>query len=147
MTATPQTQPNVQQVVPFFTVADMRASLKFYVDGLGFTMTQKWESDGKVRWCALALGRAALMLQERSASRTPPGQVGTDVISYFICQDALAIYRDVTGRGVQAPQEPVVANGMWLFLLNDPDGYRIAFESRTSVREGTTMSEHEWSQS
>jgi len=29
---------NVKQAVPFFGVTDIQASLKFYVDGLGFTM-------------------------------------------------------------------------------------------------------------
>jgi catechol 2,3-dioxygenase-like lactoylglutathione lyase family enzyme len=30
---------NVEQAVPFFMVSDMDASLRFYVDGLGFEMT------------------------------------------------------------------------------------------------------------
>ncbi len=29
---------NVKQAVPFFGVANMESSLRFYVDGLGFTM-------------------------------------------------------------------------------------------------------------
>jgi lactoylglutathione lyase len=57
---------NVQQAVPFFGVSNMEASLRFYVDGLGFEMTKKWtpDGDGKVRWCWLQLGSAALMLEE-----------------------------------------------------------------------------------
>ena len=37
--------PNVRQAVPFFHVKDIEASLRFYVDGLGFTMTRRWEPD------------------------------------------------------------------------------------------------------
>ena len=33
---------NVKQSVPFFMVTDMQASLRFYVDGLGFTQTIEW---------------------------------------------------------------------------------------------------------
>jgi len=57
---------NVQQAVPFFMVSSMETSLRFYVDGLGFEMKKKWtpDGDGKVRWCWLELGDAALMLQE-----------------------------------------------------------------------------------
>ena len=39
--------PNVQQAVPFFWVANMEASLRFYVDGLGYTRTKQWIVDNK----------------------------------------------------------------------------------------------------
>jgi len=55
---------NVTEVVPFLRVSSMERSLRYYVDGLGFTMKNKWVVDGSVRWCWLALGGAALMLQE-----------------------------------------------------------------------------------
>ena len=57
---------NVQQAVPFFRVSSMETSLRFYVDGLSFVMTKKWtpDGDGKIRWCWLEHGNAALMLQE-----------------------------------------------------------------------------------
>ena len=55
---------NVKQAVPFFSVNDMERSTRFYIDGLGFTMTKNWIDNGKLRWCWLELGGAALMLQE-----------------------------------------------------------------------------------
>ena len=55
---------NVKQAVPFFNVTDIEASLRFYVDGLGFVRTKEWVPEGRVRWCWLQLGEAALMLQE-----------------------------------------------------------------------------------
>ena len=42
------TEPSVQQAVPFFWVVDMEASLRFYVDGLGFKRTRKWIVDDKI---------------------------------------------------------------------------------------------------
>ncbi|HEY3053658.1 MAG TPA: hypothetical protein VGK04_09760 [Thermoanaerobaculia bacterium] len=56
----------------------------------------------------------------------------------FICEDALAIYRDVTSRGIAASR-PFVGNGMWVTALLDPDGYRIEFESHTDVPEETVF--------
>ncbi|HWW96963.1 MAG TPA: VOC family protein, partial [Edaphobacter sp.] len=50
---------NVQQAVPFFWVANIEASLRFYVDGLGFQRTNQWIVDDKIRWCWLQLGGAA----------------------------------------------------------------------------------------
>jgi len=139
-----KTEPNVQQAVPFFAVADMQASVRYYVDGLGFEMTKQWIDEGKLRWCWLELGGAALMLQEYRKEGhdawVPEGKVGVGVSICFICADALAIYRTVTARGIQASR-PFVSNGMWNTGLSDPDGYRIEFESYTDVPEGTVLAE------
>lgn len=129
---------NVQQAVPFFAVADMEESLRFYLDGLGFKMTNKWIDEGKLRWCWLELGAAALMLQEFRKdghdSWTPEGKVGVGVSIYFICKDALAIYHDFISRGIKA-KKPFVGNAMWVTQVTDPDGYNLFFESRTDARE------------
>lgn len=136
----PETKPetNVQQAVPFFAVADMEESLRFYLDGLGFKMTNKWIDEGKLRWCWLELGAAALMLQEFRKdghdSWTPEGKVGVGVSIYFICNDALAIYHDFSARGIKA-KKPFVGNAMWVTQVTDPDGYNLFFESRTDARE------------
>jgi catechol 2,3-dioxygenase-like lactoylglutathione lyase family enzyme len=140
-----QTEANVKQAVPFFAVSNIEASVRYYVDGLGFEMTKKWIHEGKLEWCWLELGDAALMLQEFRKeghdSRVPQGKVGEGVSICFICKDALAIYCDVRSRGIQA-SEPFVSNGMWNTGLSDPDGYRIEFESDTGVPEGTNLSAH-----
>ena len=142
MSPTPS-EPNVTQVVPFFRVSDMEASLRFYIDGVGFVMTKKWIDEGKLRWCWLELGDAALMLQEFRKeghdSWVPETKVGVGVSICFQCRDALAIYRDVVSRGLQASR-PFVGNGMWCTSLSDPDGYRIEFESLTDVPEETVLS-------
>ena len=136
----PATRPNVKQAVPFFGVSNMEESLRFYVDGLGFTMTHNWNDEGKIRWCWLRLGDAALMLQEYRKEWVPEGKVGVGVSICFICEDALAIYREVTSRGIQASR-PFVGNAMWVTSLVDPDGYRMDFESSTDVPEETVFSE------
>jgi lactoylglutathione lyase len=137
-------EPNVKQAVPFFAVSDIQASVPYYVDGLGFVMTNQWIEEGVLRWCWLERGGAALMLQEFRKeghdSWRPAAKVGEGVVICFICNDALAIYREVTARGIEA-STPFVSNGMWNTHLYDPDGYRIEFESDTDVPEGTVLSE------
>jgi hypothetical protein len=112
--------------------------LRFYVDGLGFKITKQWIDDGKLRWCWMELGSAALMLQEfRTEGHdrwVPTGKVGEGVTICFICTDALAIYRETVTRGMQ-PTKPFVGNGMWVTTLIDPDGYRLDFESYTDAPE------------
>ena len=135
---------NVKQVVPFLRVANMTNSVRYYVDGLGFSMKNKWIVDGQLRWCWLELGGAALMLQEFPKeghnSWTPQGKVGEGVSLCFNCEDALTIYREVTARDIVA-SEPQVGNSMWVTCLHDPDGYRIEFESPTDTPEDTRLSE------
>jgi lactoylglutathione lyase len=137
---------NVRQAVPFFGVSDMEASLRYYLNGIGFQMTNKWVHDGKLRWCWLQLGNAALMLQEfwkeGPHDGRPAGKLGQGVTICFVCEDALAVYREVTSRGIQASR-PFVGNAMWVTSLTDPDGYRIDFESPTDALEETQYSEPE----
>ncbi len=137
---------NVKKAVPFLRVTDLGTSTHFYIDGLGFEMTKKWIDEGKLRWCWLELGSAALMLQEFKTeghdSWTPEGKLGEGVSIVFICKDALAVYRHVRSRGLRASR-PVVSNNMWNFGLDDPDGYRLEFESDTDAPEGTPYKEEE----
>jgi len=141
-----KTEANVQQAVPFFRVSSMEMSLRFYVDGLGFEMTKKWtpDGDGKVRWCWLELGNAAIMLQEYRKEGpndwSPESKVGVGVSISFQCKDALALYKDFKSRGIEA-KRPFVGNGMWVTSVQDPDGYKLEFESLTDVPEETVFSE------
>jgi lactoylglutathione lyase len=133
---------NLKQVVPFFGVTDMERSLRFYLDGLGFVMKNKWEPEGKIRWCWLTRGGASLMLQEYLPGRRPEGALGQGVSLSFQCEDAVALYREFRSRGIEA-QEPFVGNSMWVTCFSDPDGYKLDFESMTDVSEETKLSEFE----
>ena len=119
MDTEPAIKSNVKQAVPFFAVSDMQRSLHFYIDGLGFEMINRWIDEGKLRWCWLQLGGAALMLQEfktqKQDSWIPGGKPGVGVSICFTCEDALAIYRDIRSRGLQ-PKPPFVGNSMPLCL-------------------------------
>jgi len=140
-TTSSNSQPNVQQAVPFFMVSNMEASLRFYVDGLGFKRTNQWIVDGKIRWCWLKLGGAALMLQEyRPNSPLTTAKVGQGVSVCFQSRDAIAIYHETRTRSLE-PRRPFVGNGLWVTSFTDPDGYKLDFESPTDVPEETEYTE------
>src|SRR5690349_6176831 len=126
------TSANVKQAVPFFAVTNMEASLRFYVDGLGFKMKRWWipdqadaqddfKPDGRIRWCWLELGEVAIMLQEFSEERQPKQTRGTGVTICFQCEDALAVYREFKSRGTQIRKRPFVGNHFWVVPVTDPD--------------------------
>ncbi len=139
---------NVKQAVPFFGVANMESSLRFYVDGLGFKMKNYWipdraedRPDGRIRWCWLELGDAAIMLQEFRPESRPKDALGTGVNVCFQCEDALALYREFKSRGIETRQRPSVGNRLWVVPLTDPDGYRIEFSSPTDAPEESELEE------
>ena len=127
---------NIRQAVPFFMVADMAASLAFYVDGLGFRRTKEWTPRGAIEWCWLERDGAAIMLQSYREGGLPAEKRGVGLSICFQCADALALYKDFTARGV-TPKQPFVGNNMWVVVVKDPDGYTLDFESETDVPEET----------
>jgi uncharacterized glyoxalase superfamily protein PhnB len=142
MQAAVSTTANLTQAVPFLGVIDIERSLRFYLDGLGFVMKNKWEPEGKIRWCWLTRGGASIMLQEYLPGRRPEGALGQGVTLSFQCEDAVALYHEFRSRGIEA-QEPFVGNSMWVTCFSDPDGYKLDFESMTEVPEETKLSEFE----
>jgi lactoylglutathione lyase len=145
------TSVNVKQAVPFFGVTNMEASLRFYVEGLGFKMTRWWipedggehmeHADGRIRWCWLELGEAALMLQEFWPGHAPKETLGSGVNVCFQCEDALALYREFKSRGIQTRRRPFVGNRLWVVPVTDPDGYRMEFSSPTDAPEESELEE------
>ncbi|MEX0725712.1 MAG: VOC family protein [Planctomycetaceae bacterium] len=120
----------LHQTVPLLVVTDLAASRKFYCTGLGFTMTNSAEQHGEIFWCWLQSGNAAIMLQQE-CNEDPPGSTrGKGVTFYFLCDDADAVCREITARGVAA-SKPVVADyGMNQTFVTDPDGYALCFENQ-----------------
>jgi uncharacterized glyoxalase superfamily protein PhnB len=147
MTAASISSANVKQAVPFFGVTNMETSLSFYVGGLGFEMKRWWipdqpgeyDPDGKIRWCWLELGDAAIMLQEFMPGRQPKEALGAGISVSFRCADALSLYREFKSRGILPRSRPSVGNGLWVVPLTDPDGYRIDFSSPTDAPEESQL--------
>lgn len=141
------TSANVKEAVPFFHVTNLESSLRFYVDGLGFKMKHQWvpdrdedyPADGKIRWCWLELGEAAIMLQEFLPQRRSKETLGTGASVSFMCEDALALYREFKSRGVQTRKRPFVGNRLWVVPLTDPDGYLMEFASPTDAPEESEL--------
>lgn len=150
---------NVKQAVPFFGVTNMETSLKFYMDGLGFKLKYQWtpgakdgHPEGKIVWCWLELGEAALMLQEfrkqgehniylEGKISEIPKNLGAGVSINFTCEDSLTLYREFKSRAVEIPRRPFVGNGLWCVNVVDPDGYKLWFNSPTKALEESVLAD------
>src|SRR5947207_909479 len=106
MEVTTKAATNVKQAVPFFAVSNMEASLRYYVDGLGFEMTYRWIDEGKLRWCCLRFGGAGWWLRgfgkEGQTPWRPQGNRGGGGSTCFRDVDALPggklVYASPRGR-------------------------------------------------
>src|SRR5579884_2232709 len=145
MSANGSPSQSVSAVVPLLMVTNMDRSLAFYIDGLGFTIQNRWIPDGRLRWCWMTLGGAAIMLQEATEAARDKllanGKLGNGVGLNFQCGDALAIYYEAVARGVHTVREPQVGNFSWEVVFADPDGYKIHFASPTEMPEETLLAQ------
>ena len=148
MTDASSTSVNVKRAVPSFGVISMEVSLRFYVDGLGFRLKHWWIPDRgedgpdvRIRWCWLELGEAAIMLHEFLPESGPKETLGAGTSVCFMCEDALALYREFKSRGIEPRKLPFVGDRLWVVQLTDPDGYRIDFQSMTDAPEESELEE------
>ena len=81
------------------------------------------------------------MLQEFLPERRPEQTLGTGASVCFMCEDALALYREFKSRGIQTSKRPFVGNRLWVVPLRDPDGYQIDFEGPTDAPEESELEE------
>jgi len=120
----------VHHLVPLLFVEDIFRSAVFYQERLGFEMTQKWEPDGKLAWCELVRGGAAVMLQQALPDEDGPAEGrGRGVGFFFICDDAGAMHADLTSRGLAIAPPKAAFYGMNQLFVKDPDGYELCFQS------------------
>ena len=114
---------------PVFHVADVEASLRFYVDRLGFTSPWRYEEDGKAHVAQVERPGCALIL-----SATWPEKVGKGLI--FISLNVEPQTREAATAALDAVRAELeargatVTEGRWgypLLIVDDPDGNQLFF--------------------
>jgi glyoxylase I family protein len=133
----------VDNLTPLLQVFDMRASLAFYRDVLGFEVEAQSEAGDDFDWGLFRLGPATLMLNtayerdkrpaEPDASRRAAHE---DTALFFYCPDVDAVFRLLTECGVTVKPPVTTRYGMRQLYLSDPDGYVLCFQHRVDSRHG-----------
>jgi catechol 2,3-dioxygenase-like lactoylglutathione lyase family enzyme len=109
-----------------FHVADVEASLRFYVDRLGFTSPWRYDEEGRVRVTQVERQGCALILTDMWPEKTGKGLVFVSLNADPQVQVAAldALREELEAKGV------AVKDGSWgyrLLVVDDPDGNQLFF--------------------
>ena len=116
------------RVTPRLPVADLRRSLAFYRDVLGFDVDVLWGEGDDPTFAIVARDGAGIGLF--SGERAGPDQRGYAEL-YIEVTDALAIHRELAERVPIAWGPEVYSYGRREFAVLDPDGYMVIFTEPT----------------
>lgn len=125
---------NSGKITPLMQVFDMRRSVAWYRDLLGFEVLQTHEPDGHLHWALLKLGDAVLMLNAKFEDdaqlemRAAHVEGHGDLTLYFDCPDVDQAYQDLLDRGCDVKPPVTRFYGMRQVTVIDPDGYELCFQ-------------------
>jgi len=66
--------------------------------------------------------------------------LGSSVASFWVLYVIATAPNPSLARGLK-PKTPFVGNGLWVTAFTDPDGYKLDFESPTTIPEETVYSD------
>ena len=114
---------------PVLHVTDVEASLRFYVNRLGFTSPWRYDEDGRARVAQVDRQGCALILAD-----TWPGKIGKGLM--FISLNVEPATPEAATAAVDALRSELEAQGVpvkegsWgyrLLVVDDPDGNQLFF--------------------
>jgi catechol 2,3-dioxygenase-like lactoylglutathione lyase family enzyme len=112
----------------FIRPADYDASLAFYRDVLGWSVTDTWGGQGQERGCMLSGGGVKVVLAERVPESSGNGGDGARPHVHLDIHDIDKRFSAMPKGGhVVAPPQSTHWGTRW-FVVRDPDGNVIAFE-------------------
>ena len=112
----------------FIRPADFEASLAFYRDVLGWSVTDDWGGNGKGRGAMLSGGGIKVVLAERVPESRANGDATARPDVHLDIHDIDERFRALP-KGTHVVIEPESTQwGTRWFVVRDPDGNLIAFE-------------------
>jgi uncharacterized glyoxalase superfamily protein PhnB len=137
-TPLPEGGANAAEREPFFasalsaslTVKDVHASLAWYHDVLGFTVTRKFDRDGTLRAVSLAAGAARILLGQDDGSKGSDRVKGEGFsLRFTTAQNVDEIAARITSVGGSLETAPFDAWGARAFRVRDPDGFLLVIST------------------
>jgi catechol 2,3-dioxygenase-like lactoylglutathione lyase family enzyme len=122
-------------MTPLLQVFDMRTSIAFYRNLIGFEIVATSHPGDDFTWAMLKLGESLLMLNtaydegERPAEPDPTRVAShADTALFFHCADADEFFAHLQRHGWPVQEPHLAPYGMRQVYTRDPDGYEICFQ-------------------
>jgi len=110
------------------TVKDIRKSLEWYRDVVGFAVDRQYEREGRLASVALKAGTARILINQDDGAKGWERAKGEGVSFMFTTvQDVDELAELIKKRGGTLEMEPTdTPYGMRIFRLKDPDGFKLS---------------------
>lgn len=119
----------LRKLSPSFTASDLQRSIAFYRDVLGFVVGDEWRENGQLAGCEIRAGAVTFMLNQDDFAKGRDRQKG--IGHRLWCHTAQNLDRlatEIKARGGMLDQEPQdMPWGDRLFMITDPDGFKLTF--------------------
>jgi len=114
---------------PILSVGDVEASLRFYIDRLGFTSPWRYDYDGKARVAQVDRQGCALILADTWPEKIGKAQIFVSLNVEPPTHEAATAALDALRAELEA-KGVAVKEGSWgyrLLVVDDPDGNQLLF--------------------
>ena len=113
------------------TVKDLKTSLEWYRDVVGFTVERQYERGGELRAVALRAGVVQILIGQDDGNKGLDRLKGEGFsLQFTTAQDVDEIATRIKSNGGILESEPVDTPwGARVFRLHDPDGFKLVISS------------------
>lgn len=129
------TRPRLTILRPMLAVADLRRTMSFYTEKLGFRITGTFgEPGGPPVWCEVHRDGVEIMFNappRERIERDVPAKSKDYQVYYSCVDDVVALHEEFKSRGVDVTDLRVTIYQMKEFEVRDPDGYWLWFGQET----------------
>jgi lactoylglutathione lyase len=118
-------------IAPALTTNDLQRSIQFYVEGLGFTIKDRNEVDGMLRFVMLKAGNAELGLGQDDFAKGRDRTKGVGLRLWVTTgQDLHALAEQAKRAGITLDNEvSALPWGPLAFAVTDPDGFKLTISN------------------
>ena len=125
-----------QSLEASLTVGDVRRSMAWYRDTLGFTVDREFERAGRLQAVSLRAGQVRILLAQDDGSKGQDRVKGVGFSLQITTSNDIDALADRAKRaGARLETEPADAWGVRVFRLRDPDGFLFVVSSPRQPRE------------
>lgn len=117
---------SVETCIPVIPSADLEKSVRFWVDGLGFSVSSEMRKNNRLTFCMLRKDNLCFMLNRRAGTPLKPKDY-EGIRLYWAPKDIREIRERLKSLGYRVSELANRNYGQTEFVLTDDDGYSHCF--------------------